>query len=186
MLLQAARQLFAEKGYAATSVDDLVAAAGVSTATLYHHFGSKVGIFTSLADEVYRILLARFEAAVPADATFPEAVDAVLGELVDILTEDRALAHLVVTMIFATRRDPELERVLHDRLVGYQRFFDGLAARLHPSDGRAIRNLSRALVSVVNGLNVTWVMLRSERDARAATAELRRLVRSGTMGGIAE
>src|SRR5262249_34847278 len=40
----AALELFARQGYAATSVREIAAAAGVSPALLFHHFGSKQGL----------------------------------------------------------------------------------------------------------------------------------------------
>lgn len=43
-VLSAALELFSTKGYFATSVPDIVAAAGVSVGALYHHFKDKLGI----------------------------------------------------------------------------------------------------------------------------------------------
>ncbi len=39
-LLQAALELFAEKGYDATSIEDITATVGVAKGTLYYHFSS--------------------------------------------------------------------------------------------------------------------------------------------------
>lgn len=47
-LLTEALQLFNTKGYAATSVREIVAAAGVSKPTLYYYFASKEGIYLEL------------------------------------------------------------------------------------------------------------------------------------------
>jgi AcrR family transcriptional regulator len=49
-VLDAARSLFNEKGYERTSVDDIVAASGVSVGSIYHQFGGKNEIFRALAD----------------------------------------------------------------------------------------------------------------------------------------
>ena len=43
-LLNAARALFAEKGFAATSRDEIAAGAGVTRGALYHHFESKTAV----------------------------------------------------------------------------------------------------------------------------------------------
>lgn len=48
-LFQAAISLFGAKGYAATSVRDIVRAAGVTAPTLYHHFGNKEGLYLAIA-----------------------------------------------------------------------------------------------------------------------------------------
>jgi AcrR family transcriptional regulator len=47
-LLKAAMRLFASRGYAATSVRDIVSAAGVTAPSLYHHFGNKEGLFLAI------------------------------------------------------------------------------------------------------------------------------------------
>jgi AcrR family transcriptional regulator len=44
-LLDAARELFAQDGYAATSLDAVVAQAGVTKGALYHHFEGKRDLF---------------------------------------------------------------------------------------------------------------------------------------------
>lgn len=47
----AARALFAQKGYAATSIEDIVAATGSSKGNIYYHFQSKEGLFLYILDE---------------------------------------------------------------------------------------------------------------------------------------
>lgn len=48
---EAARSLFALKGYKATSIEDIVAATGSSKGNIYYHFKSKEGLFLYLFDE---------------------------------------------------------------------------------------------------------------------------------------
>ena len=50
-LQAAALELFIEKGFTATRLDDVAARAGVSTGTLYLYFDSKVDLFQSVVDE---------------------------------------------------------------------------------------------------------------------------------------
>ncbi len=54
--------LFARKGYAATTVREIVEAAGVTKPALYYHFGNKEGIFLAMMREA----LAEFEATAAA------------------------------------------------------------------------------------------------------------------------
>ena len=51
-LLAAARELFGERGYAATSTEEIVAAAGVTKGALYHHFGGKQELFRVVLEQV--------------------------------------------------------------------------------------------------------------------------------------
>lgn len=50
-LVTSARGLFAERGYAAVTVDDIVAAVGCSRATFYLHFPSRIEILRAIGDE---------------------------------------------------------------------------------------------------------------------------------------
>jgi AcrR family transcriptional regulator len=48
-ILDTATARFAAEGYAAASVDDIARAAGVTRGAVYHHYGSKSGLFTAVA-----------------------------------------------------------------------------------------------------------------------------------------
>lgn len=51
-LIAAARELFGERGYAATPTEDVVAAAGVTKGALYHHFGGKQELFRVVHEQL--------------------------------------------------------------------------------------------------------------------------------------
>jgi AcrR family transcriptional regulator len=51
VLLQAAREVFGEKGFAEASVADVVERAGSSVGSLYHHFGGKTELFLALWED---------------------------------------------------------------------------------------------------------------------------------------
>lgn len=55
-VLDAAKQLFGERGIAAVTLDDVVAAAGVGKGTLFRRFGDKAGLAVALLDEQERAL----------------------------------------------------------------------------------------------------------------------------------
>ncbi|GAB3456261.1 TetR/AcrR family transcriptional regulator [Streptomonospora sediminis] len=51
VLLEAAREVFTEKGFAAAGVADVVERAGSSVGSLYHHFGGKSELFLALWED---------------------------------------------------------------------------------------------------------------------------------------
>jgi hypothetical protein len=59
------------------TVGEIAAGAGVTTGPLYHHFGSKLGLYAFVRDEAERRLLDRMEGAAAARAD--EGRDAALG-----------------------------------------------------------------------------------------------------------
>lgn len=50
--MKAARELFADKGFAATSRDEIAQRAGVTRGALYHHFESKAAVFAAVVAEL--------------------------------------------------------------------------------------------------------------------------------------
>jgi AcrR family transcriptional regulator len=57
---------FGEHGYEGVAVGALARSAGVTTGSLYHHFGSKLGLYAVVRQEVERRVLDRMEGAVAA------------------------------------------------------------------------------------------------------------------------
>jgi len=65
-LIAIGRQLFAEKGVDATSVEEVAARAKVSKPVVYEHFGGKEGLYAVVVDREVRALLDRITAALTA------------------------------------------------------------------------------------------------------------------------
>lgn len=63
-ILDAAIDLFQERGYLGTTVDDIAARAGVTKRTLYHHMGNKESILAEIHSAFIQAGLQRWEAAV--------------------------------------------------------------------------------------------------------------------------
>ena len=66
-LLDVGRQLFAERGYDGTSVEEIAARAGVSKPVVYEHFGGKEGLYAVVVDREVQRLLDTFTAALTGD-----------------------------------------------------------------------------------------------------------------------
>ena len=91
--ISSATAVFAERGFAGASVDDLVRATGVNRASLYGVFGSKDGLFQRCLTET---LAALSPTAAPGDSTGVagagrEELDLVLVALMEIAPGDPAV-----------------------------------------------------------------------------------------------
>jgi AcrR family transcriptional regulator len=93
-LIQSARKAFAAKGYAAASMDDLTAEAGLTRGALYHNFGDKKGLLRAVIDQIDAEMLARTR-AVQARARTPW-----LGFL------DEGVAYIEMAL------EPEIQRIM--------------------------------------------------------------------------
>ena len=74
-LVLAAVKEFGARPFDEVTVAELAAAAKVTTGALYHHFGSKLGLYSFVREDVERRLLDRMDGAVAAvgDAADPSA-----------------------------------------------------------------------------------------------------------------
>ncbi len=65
-LLDVGRSLFAEKGFEATSIEEIASRAGVSKPVVYEHFGGKEGLYAVVVDREMQALLNRVTSALTA------------------------------------------------------------------------------------------------------------------------
>lgn len=78
-LINAARALFAQDGYAETSTPRITEEAGLSRGALYHHFGDKLGLFRAVIEAEQDRVTAAIS-AVPFDDDDPVGTIIVAGE----------------------------------------------------------------------------------------------------------
>lgn len=78
-LLEAARRLFAERGYAGTGTPDIVAAAGVTRGALYHHFADKLALFEAVVEDEHRAVAEAITAVSDGAEAPPDMIDALVA-----------------------------------------------------------------------------------------------------------
>jgi AcrR family transcriptional regulator len=86
-LLDAARSLFAEKGYHETTAEEIVRRAGLTRGALYHHFEDKKDLFRAVVDEMEGEIDEEIEAAERAESGLPETVMAGYRAFVDAVLD---------------------------------------------------------------------------------------------------
>jgi len=105
-ILAAATSAFARSGFAATSLEDIAAEAGVTRVILYRHFESKADLYRSVLDRAKQ----RLDAATGA----PEFTDASIDALLAVAAEDPAAFRL---LFHHAAREPAFKEEM-DRLRG--------------------------------------------------------------------
>ena len=87
LLVSVARQLFTQRGYAGTSVEEIIQQAGVARGALYHHFTGKDALFRAVYEAVQADTASRVVAAALAVAEPWDAVRAGLSAFLDACLE---------------------------------------------------------------------------------------------------
>lgn len=94
-LLAAASDMFATRGYHATSMDDLAEAAQVSKPVLYQHFASKLELYLALLDSTCDELVAVMGRALDSTEDNAERVVATMTAFYDLVSSQRAAFRLI-------------------------------------------------------------------------------------------
>ncbi|GAA0927292.1 TetR/AcrR family transcriptional regulator [Pseudonocardia zijingensis] len=88
-LLDTAAAMFAERGFARTSLDDIAVATQVTRGAVYHHFESKQAVFEAVFDRLEQDMMARVSAAAAGQPDPWQAGMAALESFLDLCCEDR-------------------------------------------------------------------------------------------------
>ena len=103
-LLEAALNVFGEKGYHGAAVDDIVDRAGRSKGAAYFHFPSKAAIFRALVRELANQLVNSIQRKMDDVDSPAERLDAALLGLIDVFVRHRALARIVLIEVAGAGR----------------------------------------------------------------------------------
>lgn len=144
-VLDAAEQLFHERGFHGVSVDDLGAAAGISGPGLYRHFPSKDALLMAVLDRIW----ARLRPAVEHAATLPaaEALNELLEAQLDLALEQPAALVLLVREL---RHLPDDYRALARR--NHRRYVAAWADAIRGARPELDDPTARAIALAVHGL----------------------------------
>jgi AcrR family transcriptional regulator len=94
-LLDVARELFAERGYAGVSTEEIVRRAGVTRGALYHHFRDKRDLFAGVVEHVERDVVERIARAALGEQDPWEQQLAAVGAYLDVCL-DPAVERIVL------------------------------------------------------------------------------------------
>ena len=179
-VVQAARRLFMERGYGATSMEAVAREAGVSKATLYAHFAGKAELFSAIvAAECHRFVPTVDESEVDR-LPVSDALIRIGRRFLDLLISPPALAAYRV-VVAETPRFPELGRAFYDAgpaitlsaLAGYleRATARGELAVADPHTGAALLiGMIRSYPQLRRLLGVAEAMSEADRDRHVRAA----------------
>ncbi len=111
-ILRAAMRLFSRKGYAATSVREIVQEARVTNPMLYYYFGNKEGVFRQLIELLFGEMDARIREVLALEVGFPERIEALVRVHLDALANSPDSLRFVYSVLFGPPESrPEIDLV---------------------------------------------------------------------------
>lgn len=169
-ILQAAERVFAEQGYGATSLRELMTAAKVSTTAFYARFDSKEAVL----DELIRGLVESLSKDVLEVAARARDVESGLGVgtemLVELLVPHKNLARLFFTEATTSPASKEVVRSLHVQLAA---LLDARLVRMRDKGAVATNDTSAlawALLGAMELQLIRWAVLGDLADSALGAA----------------
>jgi AcrR family transcriptional regulator len=176
LLLAAARELFANKGYDATTIDEIAERADFGKGSVYSYFRSK--------EEIFRTLIER------AVAEVSTLFDRLEGEPLDA---EAKLRFLVKELMAYYEQNFDFARLLATEIqLAYPDIFEAVGARIAPEHIELYHQHTAVIAKLIEQAQKEGVF--SEIDASEAAAILRSIIsaeimswgREGCVGSLAE
>lgn len=157
-VLRVVTQLFWHRGYSATSVEQIVAAAGINRATLYASFGGKAALFEQALQYYFQPVQGLLGQLQDSDEPLRQLQSFFELTLIALPEAQRQLGCLLVNSVCELAdSDAELAASAGQRLEQVQRQFQQMLEKAH-AQGQVQADpelLARWLMNVMKGLRVS-------------------------------
>jgi AcrR family transcriptional regulator len=153
-LIEIGRSTFAERGYEATTVEEIAARAKVSKPILYHHFGGKEGLYAVVVDREVEYLLGRFTEAVSSGTPRERLEQAVLTYLMYVQEHPEGFA-ILLRDAPPHKQSGEMPALMHDLADRISKVFTE-QFRDAGYDSKAAPIYAHALVGMVAFVGPWW------------------------------
>ena len=180
-ILEAAAQVFRQKGFHGASMKDIAEAVSLKKASLYHHVSSKQEILLEILDRALQLLLERISSITTQNISADKKLSLMIREYLQILVENIDLA---AVLLFEHRA---LGRRQHARHIPNRDKFEslwkdvlaeGVRAKLFKCDDPALA--TRALLGIMNW-TITWYRPDGEKTIEQIADEYSNLLLNGLL-----
>lgn len=180
-ILDAAAQVFRQKGFHGASMNDIAHAVSLRKASLYHHVSSKQEILLDILDQALELLLNRVSPITESNDPADKKLRLMIREYLQILVENIDLA---TVLLFEHRA---LERRQHNRHVPNRDKFEalwrdtiaeGVRSKLFKCEDPAVA--ARALLGILNW-TITWFRPKGEKTIEQVADDYSNLLLGGLL-----
>lgn len=178
-ILQAAAQLFAERGFHHTSMAELAKACGVSKPLLYHYYRDKEHILFDIADSYMDQLLAIVVGVEAQDLSGRAHLQVLIERFMEEYQHSQA-RHMVLVQDVKFLQSSEAEQVRHKQRQVVQAFAEALAV-LEP--GLRTRALDKPVAMILFGM-INWTFTWLRADGALTHADMAPVVTTILLDGV--
>jgi TetR/AcrR family transcriptional regulator, cholesterol catabolism regulator len=157
-VIDTAARLFAERGYASTSMSELTAATGLAAGGLYHYIEGKDDLLIAICDELLEPLLERAREIVAAEAPPVEQLRELVEAWVAHVVEHRHHMLVFTQERQAIEHEPRWRRIRSQRKA-FEKILDDILARGEADGLMTFADRRLSLLALLGMVNYTpqWV-----------------------------
>ncbi len=163
-VLKAALAVFSKKGYAATTLDDVAAAAKVTRGAIYWHFKSKADLYNTLVQEFSARGAAVVQQAVAEGGTLIDILRRVFVRQCALIEDDKEARAVIELALFKTGLDPDLQAGRKKQVEGGNVLLEGISGAMQQGIAQGVlrsdldpADMARAFIAFENGVIQLWL-----------------------------
>ena len=168
-VVETAAKLFADQGYAGTSMSDLTKATRLAAGGLYHYIEGKEDLLVAICDELLDPLLEQARQIVSTQAPAPERLRTLLQAWLSHIATHRHHMLVFAQERRALERDPRWRHIRQKR-HSFEQILDNLLSQAEPEGAISFQDRHLALLALLGMVNYTAQWLRPR--GRLSPAEI--------------
>ena len=159
-IFETSMKLFAEKGYDATSIEEITATVGVAKGTLYYHFSSKEEIFNFLIEEGIKLLQNSIDIKTAKLDNYIDKLKAVILIEIKIVVKYEDFIKILLSQLYGTEaRNIKCQKHIFEYIDKIEKIVEaGIEA------GQIKKGNSKAIASEIYGLIASSLVYRLKNE----------------------
>ena len=180
-ILEAAAQVFRQKGFHGASMSDIAEAVNLQKASLYHHVSSKQEILVEILGQALQLLLERISAITNQNISAEKKLRLMIHEYLQILVDNIDLATVLLFEHRALERRKQSRHIPdRDKFEALWRdvISEGVRTKAFQCDDPALA--TRALLGLLNW-TITWFHPDGEKTIQQVADDYSNLLLNGLL-----
>ena len=179
-IFETSMKLFAEKGYDATSIEEITATVGVAKGTLYYHFSSKEEIFNFLIEEGIKLLQNSVDIKTSKHNNYIDKIKAIVLIQIKIVAKYENIITILLSKFWGTKeRNKKCQELVYQYIGKIEKIVqEGI------EKGEIKKGDTRAIASEIYGLICSTLVYQKRENKDMNIMQLYREYENTVINGL--
>ena len=167
-IFETSMKLFAEKGYDATSIEEITATVGVAKGTLYYHFSSKEEIFNFLIEEGIKLLQNSVDIKTAKHNNYIDKIKAIILIQIKIVAKYEDIITIILSQFWGNEaRNKKCQEHVYDYIGQIEKIVQQGIEK-----GEIKKGDTRAIASEIYGLKCSTLVYKKREEEQMDVMKL--------------